>query len=342
VGVPGGRVVARVLATGALEEHPAAAVLGCDGAGSTVRELVGARMRDLRCTERWFVVDGRCAAPLSPAGGVDQVCDPARAATFLRVTADRYRWEFRMRDGEAPEDLRARLPALLARWTRGAPVEVLRATDYVFRARLADRWRSGRVFLLGDAAHLTPPFVGQGLGLGLRDAHNLAWKLAAVLDGAAPEDLLDSYAAERAAHAAALIRAARLVGRAMTGGGGAAAALRRPLARALLSVPAVRARAERSIPTRYPAGPWVRRRHRHDPAGTLCPQPVAGADAALGDGFALLVTGPGPTPLDLDAAALGARTVPAGAALRGWLRRGRSSAALLRPDRVVLATAPAG
>ncbi|CAA9309995.1 MAG: 3-(3-hydroxy-phenyl)propionate hydroxylase, partial [uncultured Frankineae bacterium] len=176
--------------TGRVERLEAAAVLGCDGADSLVRRSVGARWEDLRFTERWLVVDVRCASPLGAWDGVHQVCDPARAATFLRVGQDRYRWEFALRDGESAQDLARpdRLAALVRPWTGGVPsdrLEVLRSSEYVFRARLADRWQSGRVFLLGDAAHQTPPFVGQGLGAGLRDAANLSWKLAAVLSGRA-------------------------------------------------------------------------------------------------------------------------------------------------------------
>ena len=82
--------------------------------------------------------------------------------------------------------------------------------EYTFRAQVADRWRDRRVFLLGDAAHLTPPFIGQGMGAGLRDAVNLAWKLAGVLDGDPARDVLDTYQAERKPHARALIRLAKL------------------------------------------------------------------------------------------------------------------------------------
>ena len=103
-----------------------------------------------------------------------------------------------------------------------AKVEVVRAVEYTFRAQVADRWRAGRVLLAGDAAHLSPPFVGQGLGLGLRDVHQLAWKLAAVLAGGAGEELLDTYQAEREPHARALIRVAQLLGRLMTGAAAAA------------------------------------------------------------------------------------------------------------------------
>ena len=103
----------------------------------------------------------------------------------MPVTGDRYRWECRLAPGETvadADDAGPRWPRCSRRSTRGA-VEIVRAVEYTFRAQVADRWRAGRVLLAGDAAHLSPPFVGQGLGLGLRDVHQLAWKLAAVLTG---------------------------------------------------------------------------------------------------------------------------------------------------------------
>ena len=182
------RVHTRALADEAARTFTGSLVLGCDGANSTVRGLVGVPMQDLRFTERWLVVDIRADAPLDTWDGVEQVCDPARAATFMQVTGDLYRWEFQLRDGEDETDLVAGLDRLLQPWT-GRPdlagLEVVRTAVYTFRARLATRFQVGRVFLLGDAAHLTPPFIGQGLAAGLRDADNLAWKVALVLSGRA-------------------------------------------------------------------------------------------------------------------------------------------------------------
>jgi 3-(3-hydroxy-phenyl)propionate hydroxylase len=208
------------------------AVLGCDGAGSTVRELAGITMDDLGFTERWLVVDIRASAGLAAWDGVEQVCDPARAATFMQVTGDRYRWEFQLRDGEDEASLITpqALAGLLRPWTeRGdlAGLQIIRNATYTFRARVASRFQAGRVFLLGDAAHLTPPFIGQGLAAGLRDADNLAWKLAHVLTGQAGEDLLASYDTERRPHARAMVRKAVMIGWAMTGGQDRAAAVRR-------------------------------------------------------------------------------------------------------------------
>jgi 3-(3-hydroxy-phenyl)propionate hydroxylase len=207
-------------------------VLGCDGANSTIRELAGITMDDLGFTECWLVVDIRVSNGLDTWDGVEQICDPARAATFMHVTGDRYRWEFRLRDGEDEADLitPAALGQLLRPWTgRGDldGLQIIRSATYTFRAQMASRFRSGRIFLLGDAAHLTPPFIGQGLAGGLRDADNLAWKLAYVLTGRAGEDLLDTYDSERRPHATALVKKAVRVGWAMTGGQDRAAAIRR-------------------------------------------------------------------------------------------------------------------
>ena len=207
-------------------------VLGCDGAGSTIRELAGITMDDLGFAERWLVIDIRAETGLDAWDGVEQVCDPARAATFMQVTGDRYRWEFRLLDGEDEAGLITpqALGRLLRPWTGRSDLsglEIIRSASYTFRARLASRFQAGRVFLLGDAAHLTPPFIGQGLAAGLRDADNLAWKLAHVLTGRAGADLLASYDAERRPHARAMVKKAVRIGWAMTGGQDRAAAVRR-------------------------------------------------------------------------------------------------------------------
>ena len=224
------RVHARV--AGQPQTFTGRVVLGCDGANSTIRQLAGITMEDLGFTERWLVVDIKAETGLDTWDGVEQICDPARPATFMHVTGDRYRWEFQLGDGEDEADLvtPAALGALLRPWTgRGDldGLEIIRSVSYTFRARLASRFRAGRVFLLGDAAHLTPPFIGQGLAAGLRDADNLAWKLAHVLTGRAGPDLLASYETERRPHARALIKKAVRVGWAMTGGQDRAAAVRR-------------------------------------------------------------------------------------------------------------------
>ena len=215
---------------GAEHQITADALLGADGTSSLVRQAIGSGLRDLRFAERWLVIDVRSRQALCDWGGVYQICDPARAATFMHVTGDRYRWEFRLADGETADDLTApgQLARLLKLWTTDiADLEIIRQATYTFRARVADRWRQGRVFLLGDAAHQTPPFIGQGLGAGLRDAANLTWKLAAVLHGQVGEEILDSYEQERRPHATRTIRAEVTVGWALTGGQDRAAIIRR-------------------------------------------------------------------------------------------------------------------
>lgn len=344
----------------------ASAVLGCDGANSTVRALMGSRLVDLHFEQRWLVVDVVCARPLDVWGGVEQVCDPRRAATFMRVGPKRYRWEFRLLPGESAEQLtRPESLACLTRpWAETVEpqgLQVIRAAEYRFAARLADPWRRGNTFLLGDAAHQMPPFIGQGLGAGLRDANNLAWKLARVLQSGGDGALLDTYELERARHARKVIRSAILAGWAMTGGAGRAGALRRIALAALCRLPGgTRLLASTSTP-RLAAGPLVRRTYRrHDPVGRACPQPwVVEADRrirlddVLGAGFAIISAGTadaglvelarpfGPV-VTVDVSgrpASGVRSVDS-PQLRAWLRRANLSGVLVRPDREVLAAAP--
>jgi 3-(3-hydroxy-phenyl)propionate hydroxylase len=330
------RLTVRDRDTGADEVVPADAVLGCDGANSTVRRLIGESMRDLGPAERWLVVDLLADVPLAVWPGVHQVCDPVRPATFMPVAGTRYRAEFRLHDGETAADLD--LPTLLARFG-AAGCTVTRAAEYTFAARVADRWRSGRVLLCGDAAHLTPPFIGQGLGLGLRDVHQLSWKLAAVLAGA-DDALLDTHQAERAPHARSLIRLAVLLGRLMTGGGNRAALLRRAVLAGVRRVPALAAFASSSRTPPLRPGPLVRRRRwaPGSPVGALLPQPPIDGpvrlDDVLGPGWAVLAAG-GRIPRDWPGPVVPADALGSPELVR-WLR-GRS--VLVRPDRIVAAVA---
>ncbi|MFI9568987.1 bifunctional 3-(3-hydroxy-phenyl)propionate/3-hydroxycinnamic acid hydroxylase [Streptomyces rishiriensis] len=335
----------------------AEAVLGCDGANSLTRDAIGAVWEDLRFEESWTVVDVRTTADVRCWEGVDQVCDPHRPATFMRVGEDRYRWEFRLPDATGGDGDGESVRKLVAPWLPSSFVddfEVVRLTRYTFRARLADRWRGGRVFLLGDAAHLTPPFVGQGLCSGLRDAYNLTWKLARVLRQGGDERLLDTYESERKPHARHVVRLAVAMGWAMTGGQDGAAALRRRLLAAACRIPGLTAAAGRDLSPALTAGPLVRRRLRGGLAGTHCPQPWITADGrrtrldeVLGDSFTVLTAAEPPPSLHALAQALGVRAVPVSdlgddGTLAAWLRAGRADAVLLRPDRVVMDVVPAG
>ncbi len=163
-------------------------LLGCDGANSLVRSAIGAHMEDLKFQQRWLVVDVATSADLNQWQGVHQVCDPHRAATYMRIGESRYRWEFRLLPDETADDYSTMtaLYPLIRPWVKDvAPqhLELVRVAEYTFRAQVANSWRRNNMFILGDAAHLTPPFIGQGMCAGLRDAMNLAWKLAGVVSG---------------------------------------------------------------------------------------------------------------------------------------------------------------
>ncbi|MGW8951906.1 bifunctional 3-(3-hydroxy-phenyl)propionate/3-hydroxycinnamic acid hydroxylase MhpA [Streptomyces sp. NPDC055709] len=349
------------------EEHLwADAVLGCDGAGGITRDAIGAAWEDLHFEESWRVIDVRTSRRVRSWEGAEQICCPTRPATFMRVGEDRYRWEFRLPEDENLDgpDGWQRLRELVAPWVHlpsdassSDDFEVIRQAQYTFRARIADRWRRGRVFLLGDAAHLTPPFIGQGLCAGLRDARNLTWKLARVLQQGTDEGLLDTYERERKPHARHVIRLAVAVGWAMTGGQDRGAAVRRAVVGAACRLPGVTAAVSRDLSPALTAGPLVRRRPRLTGrvlAGTFSPQPWVRHDGRrvrlddlLGDSFAVLTAVPPTARMTAVATALGAPTIHVDdlsddGTLAAWLARGRSDAVLLRPDRVVLDTVPAG
>ncbi|WZH51688.1 MAG: bifunctional 3-(3-hydroxy-phenyl)propionate/3-hydroxycinnamic acid hydroxylase [Nocardioides alkalitolerans] len=343
------RVRHRDRATGVEHSIDAAVVLGCDGANSLVRDAIGARMHDLGFSQRWLVIDVDTPVDLGHWGGVHQVCDGRRAATYMQIGATRHRWEVQLREGETADrfaTLEALAP-LLAPWLDDVPLgrlTLLRSVEYTFRAAVADRWRSGRVLLLGDAAHLTPPFIGQGLGAGLRDAANLAWKLAGVLDGTLAEDALDSYEEERAPHARAMVRLAQAVGVVMTGGGRAGDVLRRAGVPLLLRAPGgLRRRASDSTTPALRGTTLVAGDRADRLAGSLCPDLLGDGtryDAVVGPVWALVTTEPAAPSAVGDLTSRGVTVLDATSrpALAAWLRGGGAVAALVRPDGVVLAS----
>jgi len=201
-------------------------VVGCDGGTSRVRELLGARLIGSTYAQRWLVVDA-----IVRGHDVNQIsfhCDPERPRVELPAVGDRVRWEFMQLPGETEEALNNddRINALIAETTRYRDVQIERRAVYTFHARVADRWRNGRGFLAGDAAHLMPPFAGQGMNGGMKDAVNLGWKLACVLKGLAPETILDSYERERAPVVRRMVDASRRLGAVIMPTSRRAAALR--------------------------------------------------------------------------------------------------------------------
>jgi 3-(3-hydroxy-phenyl)propionate hydroxylase len=323
-------------------------VLGCDGANSGVRSSIGSSMQDLKFEQRWLVVDVATTARLDQWEGVHQVCDPVRAATYMRIGEARYRWEFQLLDGETASDYQtiADVHPLIGPWVNDIStddLELVRVAEYTFRAQVADRWRDRNVLILGDAAHLTPPFIGQGMGAGVRDAMNLAWKLAGVLNGDFPASILDSYEQERKPHTRNMIRQALGMGWAMTAGGRLGNLVRAVVIPRLGLIPGMRSMlANSGTPALCRSALVRKKRGLRQLAGTLCPNPVlpdgVRLDDIAGNGFALVTTS-ALSREQLDDATRRAAvvlTAEPGSELASWLRRGNAAAAIVRPDRTVM------
>ncbi|RBP18369.1 3-(3-hydroxy-phenyl)propionate hydroxylase [Roseiarcus fermentans] len=213
VETPDGVVATLDVGAGATAAVRARYLVGADGAGSLVRRLIGQAFDGRTYGEDWLIVDARGAR--HPIDHVEFLCDHRRPTPHMTAPGGRERWEFMLRPGETRADMEsdARVSELLAPWGGPAAMTVERKAVYRFHARAAKSFRKGRVFLAGDAAHITPPFAGQGLVAGLRDAANLAWKIAWVVQGRAAPAILDSYDEERRPHAKAMIDLAKLMGR---------------------------------------------------------------------------------------------------------------------------------
>lgn len=217
-------------------------LVGADGAGSTVRSLIGQDFQGRSYSEDWLIVDAM-EREQHAIDHVEFICDHRRPTPHMPAPGGRERWEFMLRAGETREQMESeeQIAGLLKRWIDADQVKIERKAVYRFHARCCERFQSGRVFLVGDAAHITPPFIGQGLVAGLRDAANLAWKLAWVLNGRADARILDSYDQERRPHAREMIALAKLMGRLVMPGNAPVAFLGHGLLRSLRLVPPLRA-----------------------------------------------------------------------------------------------------
>ncbi|WP_066531531.1 bifunctional 3-(3-hydroxy-phenyl)propionate/3-hydroxycinnamic acid hydroxylase [Erythrobacter sp. CCH5-A1] len=307
-------------------------LVGADGARSPVRKACGITFEDLGFEEPWLVVDVLVDDPSRLPTANLQICDPARPTTCVLMGEGRHRWEFMILPGETPEAVStpSSVERLLAPWNVAGAVRIERTAVYTFRARIAQSWRRGRVMLAGDAAHQTPPFAGQGMCSGLRDAANLAWKLAAVTKGEADAALLDTYQPERAPNLRATIDMAVMMGRMVCTTSRFGAWLRDTklgLARMLGKLP--------GGPPAYPpvgAGAILA---GTPGAGSYFPQFIdidgARLDDALGESFWLIDR--------RDAAT--ARLGPFGADITRWLASHGAEAVLVRPDRYVFGTGTA-
>lgn len=196
---------------GASRNLTARYLVACDGANSFVRKRLGIALEDLAFDEWWMVVDAFTSDVGKRPAKCFQYCRPSRPGTYLPGPGTLRRWEIKLLPGEEPEAFGApdNVRKVLGDFTEISDLEIWRSAVYRFHALLARDWRVGRIFMMGDAVHQTPPFMGQGLCAGIRDAVNLAWKLAMVLDGTAHSSLLDSYESERKPHVRAIVAAAK-------------------------------------------------------------------------------------------------------------------------------------
>ncbi len=209
-------VTATIRTPEGLKECRSKFAVGCDGGGSLTRRYLDIQLDDLGFDEPWVVIDVKVPAGVDglPKPGV-QMCDPDRPTTCVPSGPGRHRWEFMLKEGETAEQVTRpeSLKKWISKWIDPDLIELERSAVYQFHGLVAQEWRVGRTMIIGDAAHQTPPFMGQGLCAGVRDAANLAWKLSAVKRGKAHPDLLDTLMSERSPHARAVIQGAIEMGR---------------------------------------------------------------------------------------------------------------------------------
>lgn len=292
--------------TGEADHLRAAYVVGADGGRSMVRELLGIELTGTRFPDRWLVVDIRVKDDKQSFRHLPYFnfyCDPHLPTVSCPQPGGYHRFEFLLTADQTVEQMEDPLTvrAHLARHVDPDQVEVVRSLVYQFNALLAESWRDGRVLLAGDAAHMTPQFMGQGMSSGIRDAANLEWKLDAVLSHGADPHILDTYQSERAPHAKEMIDVSVLQRDFVSLSDPRKAKLRNLAVTTGLALPYVRDylhEAKFKPKPAYRPGSYLGtpRRRRRGPEGRLMPQPTvrtyegrhAKLDDLLGDGFAVL------------------------------------------------------
>ena len=183
-----------------ISEIRAKYIIGCDGARSTIRKQIKAKFQNLGFTQKWAVVDlilkkNKKELP----DRTIQYSNSKRPATYCRNVGKRRRWEFAINNAESEKKVLSNsyIWNFLKPWLKPSEALMERKTIYTFQSAISKKWKKGRVFLAGDAAHLMPPFMGQGMCAGVRDASNLAWKIAYCLKNNHSEKLLNTYQSER-------------------------------------------------------------------------------------------------------------------------------------------------
>jgi 3-(3-hydroxy-phenyl)propionate hydroxylase len=343
-------------------------VIAADGGSSTVRRLLGVPFEGRTHEARWLVFDTQVLRPWPTVDRLRFHANPSRPAVDCPMPLGHHRWEFPVLPGEDESELLRpeRVWQLLGELgISTADVALLRTTVYSHHVRVAARWRVDRVLLVGDAAHVMPPYIGQGMAAGIRDAGNLCWKLAAVIDGSLPVELLDSYETERRPHVRAITRHTVFFGRVISVRHRPVAAVRNRVFRLGMRLPFVGAfvREAKWFPqAHYRSGFLSMTRHRA--RGFQPPQPRVlddegdqmPFDDAVGRQWAVVVRDDEPVDASAwtDAGIRVLRLVPAGQAaapgvivdvdgvLLRWLSTKDAAAIALRPDGFVYAAASAG
>lgn len=311
-------------------------VVACDGGRSFARRALQIPFGGSTFAQRWLVLDGLLDKPLAKVPNPHFIGDVGRPTVSLPMSPGRHRWEWMLHPHEnaAEFERESRIRELAAPYISDERVEFERAVVYTFHMRRAARWRAGRVFLAGDAAHLTPPFAGQGFSSGARDAQNLAWKLEAVLRGGSPR-LLDSYETERRPHVTSMQNLAVRWGGIVQTSSPAVGRIRDGLigmADTTRLLALIREQVK-PLPT-YGAGAFAERPARlpfRRGVGSLFPQPNR-IDDELGDRWSVVAGSPSTARAWRDR---GVTSIVS--PVDPWLRANNSDWALLRPDKFVFA-----
>ena len=192
-------------------------LIGCDGANSFVRKYIDSKLIDFGFDQDWIVIDAHTTKQIDISKDeAKQICDPNRLQTYVPGRRNHKRFEFKLLKGETKKDFtKKKVWELLSPWINRNNSKIERAVVYKFHACIAEKWRDKNIFIAGDAAHQMPPFLGAGMGTGIRDVFNLAWKVYLVIKGKAGENLLETYQLEREPHANWTVQQAKLIGEMM-------------------------------------------------------------------------------------------------------------------------------